>query len=105
MSKWLAQVDSNTTKRLSKVERMLYVYSIDSIAMNVEKRFEGWKECATKYWPKSILENCKVVSLREQGLLCVLERTPSEYEAHEYEVCLRMKDHTESTVCGQVSYK
>lgn len=28
--------------------------------MNVEKRFEGWKECVIKYWPKVFLKSVKL---------------------------------------------
>nr|YP_010330667.1 RNA polymerase beta'' subunit [Pilea dolichocarpa]UNY33806.1 RNA polymerase beta'' subunit [Pilea dolichocarpa] len=36
------------TQGLPKVEQVLEVRSIDSISMNLEKRFEGWNECITR---------------------------------------------------------
>ena len=36
--------------------------------------------------------------MRGQGWLYFWERTPGEYEAHEYKLCLRMKDNSESAL-------
>jgi hypothetical protein len=36
--------------------------------------------------------------VRGQGWLYFWERTPGEYEAHGYKLCLRMKDNSESAL-------